>query len=198
MNPTDFIPAAVAQAFQATLLKSLNFAIESDPELHAVCRGLAGRKLRIKPAFLQSTLGSALPNELLPPEWVAADGFEFAFAADGLLDSLEVSADPDLTLVLTSPSRDGLRIEGNALLAEKLAPLSALVTERIESARSRLQSVPWVSQAQAAVKAAASSGEWVLSQAQFNDTAARLRKLREGLDRVERRLASRGGMGAPE
>ncbi len=165
-------PSAWMDAAKAALTQSINFGIEADPALHDICRGLAGRRLRLRPEFL------------------AMGEIDVAFAADGLLDSLEPGAEPDLVLVLTKPSRDGLRIEGNALLAERLAPLSSLISARAEELQARLMSVPWVSRAAAGLQASLRSGEWVLTQAQFDDTAARLRRLREGLDRVERRLSS--------
>lgn len=182
----SFAPAAV-------LTRLLNFAIERDPLVHQACQGLAGRVLRLQ---LESSPGRHL---------------DWCFAADGLLEAVSLSSrqasqeaiepvPPCLVLTLQPAALksifsteahgvSGIRIEGDAALAERLGPLVAVLREKVSLWRLALASHPIALAATETVLDAATNGRFVLTRAQVNDTAQRLRRLREGLDRLEQRLA---------
>lgn len=177
------------------LTRALNFAIESDPLIHEACKGIAGRVIRLR---LESV----------------SDKFvDWRFAADGLLEAVSlpqpagegsVVNEPDLILTLQpaalksvmsadSHRVSGIRIEGDAALAERLAPLVAVLKEKVSLWRLALANHPIALAATEAVLGAAKSGRFLLSREQADETSQRLRRLRESLDRADRRLRQLGG-----
>lgn len=184
------------------LLTGLNFAIERDEALHEQLKGLAGRRVAVR--------------FMVPGPW---DGqtLEWVFAADGLLESVArarsaegLAVAPDVTLGLTSEffgsaitqvvsgrptpasSFKGVRIEGDAAVAEQLGPLLAVFKERLDPVRLLIARSPAASMAKQAIDYAIHDAGWVLTREEFEPHTKAVRSLRDAIDRLEKRLDAVG------
>jgi ubiquinone biosynthesis protein UbiJ len=180
------------------LLTGLNFAIERDEDLHQHLKSLAGRRVAVR--------------FLVPGPW-EGQTLEWAFAADGLLESMArarsaegLAKVPDVTLGLTSAffgsaitqvvsgkptaasSFQGVRIEGDAAVAEQLGPLLAIFKERLDPVRLLIASSPAASMAKKAVDYAIHDAGWVVTREEFALHTKEVRGLRDAIDRLEKRI----------
>lgn len=162
--------------FARNFIASLNWAIEKDEALHHSLKGLAGRHLRV----------------LLP----VGIRLDCAIEADGLLKDIglgaatapEESSQPDVTIELGSDASRGVRIAGNAAVAEKLSPLSALIKERAAPLEQFLKASPAAVFARQLADYAIHESRWVLGREQAEAHHQSLRELRDAIDRLEKRI----------
>lgn len=149
----------------------LNFAITRDDELHKALKGLAGKRLRVS-----LPIGGSVDCE------IEADGLlkEFARNAQHL--------EPHVTIIVQSNISKGLRIEGDALVAERLSPLVKVIKDRVS---------PWErfwnnSMAGAIAKQVAEyaihESDLIVSRQQAEAHHDALRQFRDALDRLEKRI----------
>jgi ubiquinone biosynthesis protein UbiJ len=149
----------------------LNFAIARDDDLHTALKGLAGKRLRVV-----LPIGGSLDCE------IEADGLlkEFARNAQHL--------EPHVTIIVQSDITKGLRIEGDAVVAERLSPLARVIKDRVS---------PWErfwnnSMAGAIAKQVAEyaihESDLMVSRGQAQAHHEALRQFRDALDRLEKRI----------
>ena len=154
------------------LINVLNFAISRDDDLHKALKGLAGKRLR-----LVFPVGGSLDCEI---------------EADGLLKEFSRNAhhEPHITVIVQSDLTKGPRIEGDAVVAERLSPLVKVIRERVS---------PWErfwnnSMAGAIAKQVAEyaihESDLMVSRQQANSHHEALRQFRDALDRLEKRIES--------
>jgi ubiquinone biosynthesis protein UbiJ len=152
------------------LINVLNFAIGRDDDLHKALKGLAGKRLRV--VF---PVGGSVDCEI---------------EADGLLKEFSRNAhpEPNVTIIVQSDIRKGLRIEGDAVVAERLSPLVKVIKDRLS---------PWErfwnnSMAGAIAKQVAeyaiNESDLMVSQQQAQAHHDALRQFRDALDRLEKRI----------
>ena len=152
------------------LINVLNFAIARDDDLHQALKGLAGKRL-----------GVVLP---------VGGRIDCEIEADGLLKELSRNSqsEPDVTVIVQSDITKGLRIEGDAAVAERLAPLVKVIKERVS---------PWErfwnnSMAGAIAKQVAQyavhESDLMVSRPQAQAHHEALRQFRDALDRLEKRV----------
>jgi len=148
----------------------LNFAIGRDDDLHKALKGLAGKRLR-----LVFPVGGSVDCEI---------------EADGLLKEFSRNAHPEphITIIVQSDIRKGLRIEGDAVVAERLSPLVKVIKDRLS---------PWErfwnnSMAGAIAKQVAEyavhESDLMVSRQQAHAHHDALRQFRDALDRLEKRI----------
>lgn len=154
------------------LINVLNFAISRDDGVLKALKGLAGKRLR-----LVFPVGGSLDCEI---------------EADGLLKEFSRNAhsEPHVTVIVQSDLTKGLRIEGDALVAERLSPLVKVIKERVS---------PWErfwnnSMAGAIAKQVAEyaiyESDLMVSRQQAQAHHEALRQFRDALDRLEKRIES--------
>lgn len=149
----------------------LNWAIARDDDLHKALQGLAGKRLRL--AF---PVGGSIDCEI---------------EADGLLKEFSRNAqhqEPHVTIIVQSDITKGLRIEGDAAVAERLSPLVKVIKERVS---------PWErfwnnSMAGAIAKQVAEyaihESDLLVSRQRAEAHHEALRQFRDALDRLEKRV----------
>ena len=185
----------------------VNSAIEARPELHEACRPLAGRRL----CFVVDPIGLDA-NRLQIFTAFEADGLLHSLSLDASLHH-----EPEVTIHLgtgffveaastgiaqfassflpfgvpaqdaqaAGPSLKGVRIEGDAALAQRLMPL----IETLKSQQPELPHFlsfffkPRTTQASQDPEAMP-----FVSKVELRQQASRLRTLREGIDRLDKRL----------
>jgi ubiquinone biosynthesis protein UbiJ len=152
------------------IINVLNFAIGRDDDLHKALKGLAGKRLR-----LVFPVGGSVDCEI---------------EADGLLKEFSRNAHPEphITIIVQSDIRKGLRIEGDAVVAERLSPLVKVIKDRLS---------PWErfwnnSMAGAIAKQVAEyavhESDLMVSRQQAQAHHDALRQFRDALDRLEKRI----------
>ncbi|MGA0101050.1 MAG: hypothetical protein ACO3V3_02070 [Burkholderiaceae bacterium] len=184
----------------------VNSVIEARPELHEACRPLAGRRL----CFVVDPIGLDA-NRLQIFTAFEADGLLHSLSLDASLHH-----EPEVTIHLgpgffveaastgiaqfaasflpfgvpaqdaqaAGPSLKGVRIEGDAALAQRLMPL-------IETLKSQQPELPhFLSFFKPRTTQASQDPEAMpfVSKVELRQQASRLRTLREGIDRLDKRL----------
>jgi ubiquinone biosynthesis protein UbiJ len=152
----------------------LNWAIGRDDDLHKALTGLAGKRLRV--VF---PIGGSLDCEI---------------EADGLLKEFSrgSTVEPHVTIIVQSDLTKGLRIEGDAVVAERLSPLVKVIKDRVS---------PWErfwnnSMAGAIAKQVAeyaiNESDLIVSRQHAQAHHDALRQFRDALDRLEKRIDALG------
>jgi len=166
-----------------SLLLGLNCAIEADPDLHAHMKSLAGKRLELR--------FPAIPSGEFSVHW--------SLAADGLLHDLSAgvsraSVEPvDVSLVLTpaffsGAGMRGVRIEGDASVAEQLSPLMALMKSRVAPLQQAFEASPLPDIVKRAASYVSDEAQLVVNASQMAAHQQELRELRNAIDRFEKRL----------
>jgi ubiquinone biosynthesis protein UbiJ len=184
----------------------VNAVIESRPEVHEACRALAGRRLcfvadpigietRTLQAFTafeaDGLLGSLSLDASLNHEPEVIIHLGPGFFVDAVSTGLAQLAAPflpfgtaDQGTSAAGPSLKGVRIEGDAALAQKLMPL-------IESLKNQRPEPPALLRFLTPKPQPASHDPEALpfvSKVELRQQVSQLRSLRESLDRLEKRL----------
>jgi ubiquinone biosynthesis protein UbiJ len=156
------------------LIAAMNWAIEKDEPLHAVLKTLAGKHIRV-----------GLP-------W-GGSHLDWSIQADGLLNQIGLNraaedTTPNVLIHIGTDLTRGMRIEGDAAVAEKLGPLADLIKKRISPWERFWENSPMAILARQAVDYAKYESNVIISkeQAQAHDQV--LRQFRDALDRFEKRL----------
>jgi len=183
------------------VLAALNFAIEHDRALHDHLRGLAGRRMTVE---FDGFAPLKVPS-------VSAQ-----FALDGLLEAVRLdspeAADVRLTLSpafflataeqllsgqAAAVSLKGLRIEGDAEVAQQLVPLIQLMRSRLSPfGQAASQSWP-VQAAQRAAHFAVHETDVLATRPMVEAQQQALQALRDRIARFEKRLQAFESRAAP-
>jgi len=155
-------------------IAAINWAIERDEPLHAVLKSLAGKHIRV-----------ALPVGNVHLDW--------SIQADGLLHQIglartETPSTPDVYIHIGADLTRGMRIEGDAGVAEKLGPLAELLKKRISPWERFWENSPLAILARQATDYAKYESNLIISKEQAHTHHQALRQFRDTLDRFEKRL----------
>lgn len=173
------------------LLAAVNWAISRDDALHAALRGLAGRRLRVLFPGDASLEWAIEADGLLREIGLRAAGRAASMVAAGA-PAPDPSRDPDVTVRVVADRSSPIRIEGDALVAEKMAPLISLIKSRLS---------PWeqfwnASPAGIAARQLADYARYEAGLVVGHDDLARhaeqMRQLTAAIDRLEKRIDALG------
>jgi ubiquinone biosynthesis protein UbiJ len=168
------------------LIAALNWAIAKDDDLHKALRGLAGKRMRI--VF---PIGGSVDWE------IEADGLlkeidlirsaSVGATSDAPTDQ-KTAQEPHVTIVIGADMTKGPRIEGDAMVAERLGPLVRLMKDRISPWERFWNQSPAGLLAKQVADYAIYEGNVVVSRKQADAHHQNLREFRDALDRLEKRI----------
>ncbi len=162
---------------------ALNWAIAKDEALHLALKNLAGKRLRV----------------VLP----VGGTFDWEIERDGLLKEIGLQTrhsqlssagvdqprrDPDVTLIVGTDLTKAIRIEGDAIAAERLGPLVKLLKERLNPWEQFWSQSPAGQLARQAAEYAVHEAGLIVGRRQAQEHEQSLRAFRESLDRQEKRI----------
>lgn len=204
---------AVTQRGQSAAVQAINFAIERDEDLHDHLKPLAGktielvfdlqgplqgRRLRLRieadgllrePTAQSSMSGqvveSSSTDEMTSPE-TEADvslqvGSEFFV---GALEQVIAGG----AAGVAGPGMKGIRIQGDAAVAEKLGPLIAVIRAKTSPVVDAVTSHPLAFMAKRMVNYAIHDAKLVVTKQDFQPHSQELRSLRDATDRLEKKI----------
>ncbi len=166
------------------LIAVINWSIERDEPFHRALKGLSGKRLRI--VF---PVGGSV-------DWsVERDGLlkEVGFRSSRSDRATETSnaqavTEPDVTIVITTDLQKPIRIEGDAMVAERLGPLTSLIKERVSPWDRFLKNSPAGLIAKQVADYAIHESDLVVTRAQADAHHQAIRTFRDAIDRLEKRI----------
>ena len=165
------------------VVSALNWAIAKDEPLHLALKGLSGKRLQV----------------VLP----VVGSLDWEIEADGLLKEIGLShqvvqvnsagaanprREPDVTLRFGTEISRGPRIEGDAMVVERLAPLVKLIKDRLSPWEHFWNQSPAGQLARQAAEFAVHEAGVLVSRNQVAEHDQMLRNFRDALDRLEKRI----------
>jgi len=165
------------------VVNALNWAIAKDEPLHLALKGLSGKRLQV----------------VLP----VVGSLDWEIEADGLLKEIGLShqmvqlnsagarsprREPDVTLRFTTEISRGPRIEGDAMVVERLAPLVKLMKDRLSPWEHFWNQSPAGQLARQAAEFVVHEAGVLVSRQQIAEHDQMLRNFRDALDRLEKRI----------
>lgn len=175
-----------------SFISFLNWGIAKDEALHQALKSLSGKRVRlVLPIFFTS--GGSLDFEIEADGLLRELGFQTVFSSSNLQSGSEKSAVPDVTIIINSDISKGLRIEGDALAAERLGPLVQLIKSRFSPLEKLWKGSPFAQFAKQAADYAVNESGVVIGRAQADAHHQTLREFRDSLDRLEKRIDQLAG-----
>lgn len=177
----------ISEGLRNNLLSAINWAISRDDALHAALRGLAGRRLRIlfpADAALEWVIEA---DGLLRELGVRAAGRSASMVAAGS-PAADPASLPDVTVRVVADLTSPLRIEGDALVAEKLAPLIALIKSRLSPWEQFWNASPAAMAARQFADYARYEAGLVIGREDLARHAEQIRHLMAAIDKLEKRI----------
>lgn len=104
------------------IVSALNWGIAKDEPLHQALKGLAGKRLRI--VF---PIGGSVDWEIEADGLLKEVGVQTKYSTASTSGISSAPKAPDVTITIQTDLSKGLRIEGDAIVAEKLGPLVKLM-----------------------------------------------------------------------
>ena len=208
---------AVTQRGQSAAVQAINFAIERDEDLHDHLKPLAGKTIELvfdlqgplqgKRLRLQIEADGLLrePSASAQSSQVTVSSAQLAAQAN---QSSEAKQEADVTLQVGSeffvgaleqavsgglgatagPGMKGIRIQGDAAVAEKLGPLIAVIRAKTSPVVDAVTSHPLAFMAKRLVDYAIHDAKLVVTKQDFQDHTQQLRSLRDATDRLEKKI----------
>ena len=167
------------------VVSALNWAIAKDEPLHLALKGLSGKRLQI----VLPVVGS-LDWEIEADGLLKEVGLKNQYAQVNSAGDAGSGRLPDVTLKLTTDISRGPRIEGDALVAERLAPLVALIKNRFSPWEFFWSQSPAGQFARQAAEFAVHEAGVLVSRQQIQEHDQMLRNFRDALNRLEKRIDS--------
>lgn len=164
------------------LIAALNWAIAKDDDLHKALRGLAGKRMRI--VF---PIGGSVDWEIEADGLLKEIDLIRSKSSQASIDANTVQ-EPHVTIVIGSDITKGPRIEGDAMVAERLGPLVKLMKERISPWERFWNQSPAGLLAKQVADYAIYEGNVVVSRKHADAHHQSLREFRDALDRLEKRI----------
>ena len=169
------------------VVSALNWAIAKDEPLHLALKGLSGKRLQI----VFPVVGS-LDWEIEADGLLKEVGLKNQYAQVNSAGDAGSGRAPDVTLTLTTDLSRGPRIEGDALVAERLAPLVTLIKNRFSPWEFFWSQSPAGQLARQAAEFAVHEAGVLVSRQQIAEHDQMLRNFRDALDRLEKRVDALG------
>lgn len=161
----------------------LNWAISKDEALHQALAPLSGKRLR-----LVFPIGGSVDWEIEADGLLRELGFETRFSSLRTAGIDQPEKNPDVIIKFQSGPGKSLHIEGDAMVAEKLAPLAKLVKERFWPwERFWSQSMAGAIAKQIADYAVHEAGA-IVGKSQADAHQQALRDFHDALNRLEKRI----------
>lgn len=164
------------------LIAALNWAIAKDDDLHKALRGLAGKRMRI--VF---PIGGSVDWEIEADGLLKEIGLIAARSNSPVIEASDIK-EPHVTIVIGSDITKSPRIEGDAMVAEKLGPLVQLMKERVSPWERFWNQSPAGILAKQVADYAIHEGQIVVSRRQADAHHQALREFRDAIDRLEKRI----------
>ena len=108
------------------IVSALNWGVAKDEPLHQALKGLAGKRLRI--VF---PIGGSVDWEIEADGLLKEVGVQTKYSTASTSGISSAPKAPDVTITIQTDLSKGLRIEGDAIVAEKLGPLVKLMKDRV-------------------------------------------------------------------
>jgi len=166
------------------LIAVINWSIERDEPVHRALKGLSGKRIRIVFPVGGSVDWSVERDGLLKEVGFRSSR---ADAASPASDASSVS-EPDVTIVITTDLQKPMRIEGDAMVAERLGPLTSLIKERVSPWDRFWKNSPAGLIAKQVADYAIHESDLVVTRAQADAHHQAIRAFRDAIDRLEKRV----------
>ncbi|MFZ9997605.1 MAG: hypothetical protein ACO3FG_07315 [Burkholderiaceae bacterium] len=208
---------AVTQRGQSAAVQAINFAIERDQDLHDHLKPLAGKTIELvfdlqgplqgKRLRLQIEADGLLrePSGSAQSSQVTVSSGQTPAQAN---QSSEAKLEADVTLQVggeffvgafeqavsgglgatAGPGMKGIRIQGDAAVAEKLGPLISVIRAKTSPVFDAVTSHPLAFMAKRLVDYAIHDAKLVVTKQDFQDHTQQLRSLRDAADRLEKKI----------
>lgn len=164
-------------------MAALNWAIAKDEPLHKALAGLAGKRMRI--VF---PVGGSFDWEIESDGLLKEIGHKTRYSAASSSGVDQGLREPDVTIIVSADITKGLRIEGDAISAEKLGPLVKLIKERLSPWERFWRQSPAGAFAKQVADYAIHESNMVVSRQQADQHHQALREFRDAIDRLEKRI----------
>ena len=165
------------------VLSALNWAIAKDEPLHLALKGLSGKRLQV----VLPVLGS-LDWEIEADGLLKEIGLSHQVAQGNSTGAESLRREPDVTLRFSTEISRGPRIEGDAMVVERLAPLVKLMKDRLSPWEHFWNQSPAGQLARQAAEFAVHEAGVLVSRQQIAEHDQMLRNFRDALDRLEKRI----------
>ena len=166
------------------LIAVINWAIEKDEPFHRALKGLSGKRIRIVFPVGGSVDWSVERDGLLKEV-----GLRSSRQTSASPDAASVAAgDPDVTIVVSTDLQKPVRIEGDAMVAERLGPLISLIKERVSPWDRFWKNSPAGILVKQVADYAIHESDLVVTRAQADAHHQAIRGLRDAIDRLEKRV----------
>ncbi len=208
---------AVTQRGQSAVVQAINFAIERDKDLHDHLKPLAGKTIELifdlqgpwqgRRLRLRIEADGLLHEPTVQP---SGSGGVVKSSQPALQPDAQASpeAEADVTLQVGSeffvgvfeqvlsggsagaagPGMKGIRIQGDAAVAEKLGPLIAVIRTKTSPVVDVVTSHPLAFMAKRMVNYAIHDAKLVVTKQDFQAHAQEIRGLRDAADRLEKKI----------
>jgi ubiquinone biosynthesis protein UbiJ len=206
---------AVTQRGQSAVVQAINFAIERDQDLHDHLKPLAGKTIELvfdlqgplqgkrlrlhieadgllhEPSVKQSSSFSPVPSSQAA-QVADQDGeanVTLQIASEFFIGALEQTLAGGLGSGATAgPGMKGIRIQGDAAVAEKLGPLIAVIRSKTAPVFDAATSHPLAFMAKRFVDYAIHDAKLVVTKQDFQAHTQDLRTLRDATERLEKKI----------
>lgn len=165
------------------ILTALNWGIAKDEPLHKALQGLAGKRMRI--AF---PIGGSVDWEIEADGLLKEVGLQTKYSVASTAGAPSALRDPDVTITIQADFTKGLRIEGDAIVAEKLAPLVKLLKDRFSPWERFWNDSPAGIFAKQVADYAVHESNVVVSKSQADQHQQLLRQFGDAIHRLEKRI----------
>ena len=165
------------------VLSALNWAIAKDEPLHLALKGLSGKRLQVVLPVVGSLDWEIEADGLLKEIGLRHQAMQANSAGAG-----SSRRDPDVTLRFSAEISRGPRIEGDAMVVERLAPLVRLMKDRLSPWEHFWNQSPAGQLARQAAEFAVHEAGVLVSRQQIAEHDQMLRNFRDALDRLEKRI----------
>ena len=205
---------AVTQRGQSAVVQAINFAIERDEDLHDHLKPIAGKTIELvfdlqgplqgKRVRLQIEADGLLhepsvkqPSAVAPaqssqvPQVADEEGeanVTLQIGSEFFVGALEQVVAGGLGSAAAGPGMKGIRIQGDAAVAEKLGPLIAVIRSKTAPVFDAATSHPLAFVAKRFVDYAIHDAKLVVTKQDFQAHAQELRGLRDAADRLEKKI----------
>lgn len=171
-----------------SFISLLNWAIAKDEALHQALKSLSGKRVRlVLPLFVTS--GGCVDFEIEADGLLHELGLQTVFSASGRkAESDSKAGQPDVTIIINTDISKGVRIEGDAIAAERLGPLVQLIKSRFMPFEKLWKDSPFAQFAKQAADYAVNESGIIIGRAQADAHHQALREFRDALDRLEKRI----------
>jgi ubiquinone biosynthesis protein UbiJ len=206
---------AVTERGQSAVVQAINFAIERDEDLHDHLKPLAGKTIELvfdlqgplqgkrvrlqieadgllhEPSAKHVPPAASVPSSQLPQS-SDEDGeanVTLQIGSEFFVGALEQAVAGGLgSGAAAGPGMKGIRIQGDAAVAEKLGPLIAVIRSKTAPVFDAVTSHPLAFLAKRFVDYAIHDAKLVVTKQDFQAHAQDLRSLRDAADRLEKKI----------